>query len=57
MDGPDDRYSVDNGADQATTTTMIYVKKECDMDDDEDSNQVLCLQQSHESENVSPLTI
>lgn len=57
VDGADDRFSVDDGADQATTTTMIYVKKECDMDDDEDSkHQVLCLQQSNENENVSPLT-
>lgn len=57
-DGPDDRFLVNDGADQATTTTMIYVKKECDMDDDEDSkHQVLCLPQPHENENVSPLTI
>lgn len=55
---PDDRYPVDDGADQATTTTMIYVKEECDMDDDEDSkHQILCLPQSRENENVSPSAI
>lgn len=54
VDGHSNDFSVDDGADEATTTTMIYVKKECNaIDDDDDNNLQHKQRETTEIEDVS----
>lgn len=58
VDGHDDDFAVDDGVDEASTTTMIYVKKECStMDEGDDSNHLLSLQQQHDGNDIEDVSI
>lgn len=58
VDGREDDFAVDDGIDEATTTTMINVKKECtNMDEDEDSkHQLQHPQQQHDTNEIEDVS-
>lgn len=55
VDGREDDFAVDDGVDE-TTTTMIYVKKECE-DDEDSKHQLQHLQQQHDANEIEDVSI